>query len=112
MMRRPTLEESNEDADEVFDVNVQHETHPGFLEWRCSLTQFSRQPYIPGIFIPASLLRETRFAHLLEHLLHLRVLAKQVIHFLHGRARSAGDAFAAVAVDDFMMIAFVRRSSN
>src|SRR5271165_1542321 len=52
--------------------------------------------------------REAGLAHLLEHLLHLRVLAKQIVYFLHGRAGAAGDAFAAVAVDDFMMVAFVR----
>src|SRR4029077_12660757 len=51
--------------------------------------------------------REAGLAHLLEHLLHLRILAKQIVHFLDGRTRSAGDAFAAVAVDDFMMIALV-----
>jgi hypothetical protein len=30
--------------------------------------------------------REAGLAHLLEHLLHLRVLAEQIIHFLHSCA--------------------------
>src|SRR5271168_4351910 len=49
--------------------------------------------------------RKTRLAHLLEHFFHLRVLTKQGVDFLHAGARPAGDAFAATAVDDFMMIA-------
>src|SRR6266849_9335688 len=53
--------------------------------------------------------REARLPHLLEHLFHLRVLAKKIVYFLHGRPRSAGDTLAAVAVDHFMMIALVRR---
>src|ERR1700675_4384404 len=50
---------------------------------------------------------ETGLAHLLEHLFHLRVLAEQVIHFLHGGSGAAGDAFAAAAVDHFVVIALM-----
>src|ERR1017187_4489307 len=52
---------------------------------------------------------ETGLAHLLEHLFHLRVLAEQVIYFLHSGAGAAGDAFAPAAVDHFVMIALVHR---
>src|SRR6202041_2371511 len=52
--------------------------------------------------------REAGLAHLLEHLFHLRVLAKQVIHFLDGGARAAGDAFTAGALVYFWLFG-VRR---
>src|SRR5437868_11637314 len=51
--------------------------------------------------------REAWFAHLLEHLFHLRILTEQIIDFLHGCSRAARDAFAAAAVYDFVMIALV-----
>src|SRR6202795_4603008 len=51
--------------------------------------------------------REAGLAHLLEHFFHLGVLAKQVVDFLHARAGAAGNAFAAAAVDRFVMVALV-----
>src|ERR1700690_3774509 len=42
--------------------------------------------------------RKAGLAHLLEHFLHLRILAEQVVDFLHAGAGAAGDAFAAGAV--------------
>ena len=78
-----------------------------------SAWDFRKKTYrIPGIFIPASLRREAGLAHLLEHLSHLRVLAQQIVHFLHAGAGAAGDALAAAAVDDFVMQALVLASSN
>jgi hypothetical protein len=59
--------------------------------------------YIPGNFIPAIL----RATHLLEHFSHLSVLAEQVVDFLHAGSRTAGNPFAAAAVDGFVMVAFV-----
>ena len=47
------------------------------------------------------------FAHLLEHLAHLRILPEKVVHFLHRSARSAGDALATAAVDHVVVTAFV-----
>lgn len=51
----------------------------------------------------------TAGAHGLEHLAHLAVLAEEVVDVLHGGAGASGDALAAVAVDEFMVLAlFVR----
>src|SRR5262249_10607979 len=53
--------------------------------------------------------RETWFAHLLEHLFHLGVLAEQIIYFLHGRTGASGNAFAAAAINHFVVFTLVRR---
>ena len=69
-------------------------------------------PLNPRKLHPRHAPREARLAHLLEHFLHLRVLAQQIVDFLHTGAGAAGDAFAAAAVDGFMMVALVARSWN
>src|SRR5260221_171940 len=51
--------------------------------------------------------RKAWFTHLLEHFSHLSVLAEQVVDFLHAGSRTAGNPFAAAAVDCFLMVAFV-----
>src|SRR5215831_11139408 len=53
--------------------------------------------------------REAFFAHIFEHLLHLGVLAQEIVYFLDRGARASGNAFAAAAVDYLMMIALVHR---
>src|SRR5262249_38668879 len=58
---------------------------------------------------PCQLSSEAGFAHVLEHLSHLGVLAEELVDFLDSGARSAGDAFAAAAVDDLVMLALVLR---
>src|ERR1017187_7795134 len=50
---------------------------------------------------------EAAFAHLLEHLGHLGVLAKELIYILHCCAAACGDAFAAGAGDDFVVAALL-----
>jgi hypothetical protein len=44
-------------------------------------------------------------AHGFEHLLHLGVLAEEVVDLLDGGARASGDALAAAAVDEFVVAA-------
>src|SRR5258708_28658711 len=51
--------------------------------------------------------RKAWFTHLLEHFSHLSVLAEQVVDFLHAGSRTAGNPFAAAAVDGFVMVALV-----
>src|SRR5258708_21084315 len=51
--------------------------------------------------------RKAWFTHLLEHFSHLSVLAEQVVDFLHAGSRTAGNPFAAAAVDGFVMVSFV-----
>jgi hypothetical protein len=48
-------------------------------------------------------------AHHLEHLSHLGVLAQEVVDVLYGGSAAAGDAFAAVAVDDLVVEALFLR---
>jgi len=42
--------------------------------------------YIPGNFIPAILRAKLGLPNLLEHFLHLSILAEQVVDFLHAGA--------------------------
>ena len=54
------------------------------------------------------LLGQAAFAHLLEHLAHLRVLAEEHVDVLHAGAGAGGDALAARAGDDLVIAALVR----
>lgn len=58
-------------------------------------------------FHSRQLAHHVALSHLLEHLPHLRVLAKKVVNFLHRPSRSAGDALAAAAIDHVVMSALV-----
>jgi hypothetical protein len=44
-------------------------------------------------------------AHGFKRLLHLGVLAEEVVNLPDGGARASGDAFAAAAVDEFVVVA-------
>src|SRR5258708_612070 len=48
----------------------------------------------------------TARAHGLEHLSHLAVLTEEVVDLLHAGAGAGGYAFAAAAVDEFVVVAF------
>src|SRR5260370_3551977 len=56
---------------------------------------------------PSETACEAGLAHLLEHLLHLGILTKKIVYFLNASAGAAGNALAAAAVDDFVVIALV-----
>ena len=51
-------------------------------------------------------------AVLLHHAAHVGVLLEDLIHFLHSGAAAFGDALAALAVDQVVVGALARRSSN
>jgi len=48
-------------------------------------------------------------AHGFEHLSHLAVLAEEVVDVLHGGAGAGGDALAAAAVDELVVLALLVR---
>src|SRR5438128_11520997 len=60
-----------------------------------------------GQLHPCHPAREAAFAHLLEHLSHLRILAEKIIDLLHGGSRTTGNSLTAAAVDHFVMQALV-----
>src|SRR5215469_2832383 len=63
-------------------------------------------PWHPHSRQPA---RKAFLAHVFKHLLHLSVLAEKIVNLLHRGAGAAGDAFAAAAVDDLVVVTLVHR---
>src|SRR3989442_2548581 len=60
-----------------------------------------------GQLHPCHPAREAAFAHLLEHLSHLRILAEKIIDLLHGGSRTTGNSLTAAAVCPFVMQALL-----